>query len=226
MLNGGTFLAVIPARGGSKRLARKNVLDLNGKPLIAWSIEAALDSKYIDKVIVTSDDKEILEIASRLNCATVNRPDALAQDESTTFDVVEHVIKHSDTYDYVVLLQPTSPLRTVQQIDEAIMLLNQKKADAIVSVSKVDHSPLWANTLPEDGSMNGFIKPEVKNLRSQDLPVYYRLNGAIYIIKTDRLLSEKTFLPETNIYSYVMDANTSIDIDNEVDFKLASILMT
>ena len=225
MLNGKTFLAIIPARGGSKRLPRKNVLDLAGKPLIAWSIEAGLKNKYIDKVIVTSDDDEILAIAKDFGSETIKRPDELASDTATSFDAIKHTIENLERYDYIVLLQPTSPLRTAEQIDEAIELLESKNADAIVSVCEMDHSPLWSNTLPEDRSMNDFIRDEVKNKRSQDLEPYYRLNGAIYITKVDKLLEEKSFFLEKNIYSYRMNRESSVDIDEKIDFKFAEILI-
>jgi CMP-N,N'-diacetyllegionaminic acid synthase len=219
-----TFLAIIPARGGSKRLPRKNILDLNGKPLIAWTVLAGLQSKYIDNVIVTSDDEEILSIAEEFGSAIIKRPDNLANDFATTFDAIKHTIENSDEYDYIVLLQPTSPLRDTSHINEAIELLETKNADAVVSVCEVEHSPLWSNTLPVDGNMKGFLREEVLNKRSQDLEIYYRLNGAIYICRTDKLLEEGSFLLKNNIFAYVMDRKSSIDIDEEIDFKFAEIL--
>ena len=188
-----TFLAIIPARGGSKRLPRKNVLDLNGKPLIAYSIEAGLNSRYVDKVIVTSDDEEILTVSKKYDADTIQRPDELANDTATTFDAIKHAIDNSEKYDYIVLLQATSPLRNEKHIDEAIELLENKKANAVVSVCEMDHSPLWSNPLNEDLSMVGFLKDEVMNKRSQDLERYYRLNGAIYICETKKLLEEASF---------------------------------
>lgn len=225
MLNGKTFLAIIPARGGSKRLPRKNVLELAGKPLIAWTIEAGLKSKYIDKIIVTSDDNEILDIAKQFGSDTLKRPDELSSDTATSFDVIKHTIENTDKYDYVVLLQPTSPLRTTEQINDAIELLENKKADAIVSVCEVDHSPLWSNTLPKDNNMNHFIRDEMKDKRSQDLERYYRLNGAIYICKTDKLLHEKSFFIEDNIFAYCMDKKSSVDIDEQFDFEYVKTII-
>jgi CMP-N,N'-diacetyllegionaminic acid synthase len=188
-----SFLAIIPARGGSKRLPKKNVLDLNGKPLIEWSIEAGLKSKYIDKVVVTSDAAEILDIAESSGVSVINRPVELASDTATTFDAIKHTINNVNNYDYIVLLQPTSPLRTAQHIDEAIEILFERSADAVVSVCEVDHSPLWSNTLPNNDNMSNFIRDDVLNKRSQDLEVYYRLNGAIYICDINRLLQEERF---------------------------------
>lgn len=225
MLSRKTFLAIIPARGGSKRLPRKNILELEGKPLIVWSIEAGLKSRYIDKVVVSSDDIKILTLANNVGATTLERPAFLATDTSSTFDVVEHCISQYKDYDYIVLLQPTSPLRTAEQLDEAIELLVEKEADAIISVSEVEHSPLWSNKIPLDGSMKDFIKDELKNVRSQDLESYFRLNGAIYIAKKDRLLREKTFFLKSNIFAYKMSRESSIDIDEKIDFSLASIYM-
>ena len=220
-----TFLAIIPARGGSKRLPRKNILDLCGKPLISWSIEAALKSKYISKVVVSSDDEEILNISSNFGADIIKRPYELANDTATTFDAIKHTINNLEKYDYIVLLQPTSPLRNEKHIDEAIELLEEKQADAIVSVCEMDHSPLWSNTLPEDGNMRGFLREEILNKRSQDLEKYYRLNGAVYICKTDKLLENKSFFLKDNIFAYIMDKKNSIDIDEEIDFEIAKVLI-
>ena len=220
-----TFLAIIPARGGSKRLPRKNVLDLCGKPLIAWSIEAGLKSKYIDKLIVTSDDEDILSISKKYGASIIKRPEELSSDTATTFDALKHTIDNLEKYDYIVLLQPTSPLRNEKHLDEAIELLEEKNADAIVSVCEMDHSPLWSNTLPKDGSMKSFLKEEVLNKRSQDLDKYFRLNGAIYICKMDKFLNNKGFFLKENIYAYKMDKKNSIDIDDEFDFLMTEYII-
>ena len=221
MLNDKTFLAIIPARGGSKRLPRKNVLELAGKPLIAWSIEAGQKSKYIDEVVVTSDDPEILAISQSYGAKTIKRPEELASDTATTFDAIKHAVDNLKSFDYIVLLQPTSPLRNYNHIDEAIELLIDKKADAIISTCEVEHSPLWSNTLPHDMNMNSFLADDVKNKRSQDLEQYYQINGAIYICDLDKLLEEKSLFLEENIFAYKMDREHSIDIDEEIDFKIA-----
>jgi len=220
-----TFLAIIPARGGSKRLPRKNVLDLSGKPLLAWSIEAGLKSQYINTVVVTSDDNEILGISKEFGAKTIKRPEELASDTATTFDTIKHTIDNLEKYDYIVLLQPTSPLRTRKHIDEAIEILENKHADALISICEMDHSPLWSNTLPQDGNMNNFLRDEVLNKRSQDLGQYYRINGAIYICKMDKLLENKGFFLKKNIFAYEMDRKSSIDIDTELDFKFVEFFM-
>jgi len=220
-----TFLAIIPARGGSKRLPRKNVLDLNGKPLIAWSIEAGLKSKYIDKVVVSSDDEEILIISKQYGADIIKRPDELANDTASTFDTLKHTIEKLSNYDYIILLQATSPLRNESHIDEAIELLIYKSADAIVSVCEMDHSPLWSNTLDESLSMNRFLRDEVLNKRSQDLEIYYRLNGAIYISEKNKFLEEKSFMLKEKIFAYKMNKKNSIDIDEKIDFQIAEMLI-
>ena len=220
-----TFLAIIPARGGSKRLPRKNVLDLCGKPLIAWSIEAGLNSQYIDKLVVSSDDDEILATSENFGANTIKRPDELASDTATTFDAIKHTIDNLESYDYIVLLQPTSPLRTEKHIDEAIELLESKNADAVVSVCEMDHSPLWSNTLDDSLSMKDFLRDEILNNRSQDLEKYFRLNGAVYVCNTKKFLEEESLFLSDNIFAYVMSRKNSIDIDEDIDFKIGESVM-
>ena len=224
-------LAIIPARGGSERIPKKNILNLSGKPLISWTIEAALASEYIDDVVVSTDDNEILTIAKKYGAKVpFIRPDKFSSNDASSISVVLHAIeffqKVDERYDYIVLLQPTSPLRTVKNIDESIELLQQKKCDAIVSVCNVDHSPLWCNTIPSSGSLSNFLDEQVLNSRSQDLESYFRLNGAIYLCKIERILNEKTFFIKDNIYSYKMNRENSIDIDEMIDFNIAEMLMS
>ncbi|HFP7636465.1 TPA: CMP-N-acetlyneuraminic acid synthetase, partial [Campylobacter coli] len=174
------ILAIIPARSGSKRLVDKNIMYLQEKPLIAWSIEAAIKSKFIDRVVVSTDSFKYADIAKNYGALVpFIRKGMLALDSTPTFDVIEDVIKFYNSrqisYKYIILLQPTSPLRNEKHIDEAIELFFLKKANSIVSVCECEHSPLWTNVLSSDGSMDNFIKEDIKNLRSQDLPKYYRL---------------------------------------------------
>lgn len=219
------YLAIIPARGGSKRLPRKNILPLAGKPLIGWTIEAALNCNAISKIVVSSDDDEILAVANSYKVDALKRPEYLATDTATSFDAIKHAIECDPGYEYIILLQPTSPLRTTKHLQEAILLLEEKQADAVISVCETEHSPLWTNTLPVDKSMQGFLREELLNIRSQDLPIYYRLNGAIYICKTNKLLEAESFFLKENIYAYLMDIKSSVDIDTEIDFKWAELLM-
>lgn len=231
MINVKKIVAMIPAREGSKRLPGKNIKLLGGKPLIAWSIEAALNSDYIDEVMVSTDDQCIADIALQYGASVpFLRPVELAGDTSSSMDVVEHVINSylglEQPFEYLMLLQPTSPLRTAAHINQACEQLFEKDGDSIVSVCPCDHSPLWSNVIPENGSLKGFINDKVVGLRSQDLPEYYRLNGAIYLARTDMLLQHKQFLnAELNVFSYKMDDHSSVDIDSLIDFQLAEILI-
>ncbi len=225
MIDGKKVLAIIPARGGSKRLPRKNVLLLAGKPLLVWTIDAAKNSKYIDKIVVSTEDAEIFNIAKENGVDVLKRPYWLATDETETISVVKHVIENiEEFFYYTVLLQPTSPLREYYHIDEAFELLKEKGADAVISVCPLEYPIQWCNILPEDLSMVNFLSEDIKNKRSQDFPIYYRLNGAIYIAKTERLLMENTFFLESNIYAYIMNRENSVDIDDLLDFKFAEFL--
>ena len=229
MYKGKNILGLIPARGGSKGLPRKNIKPLLGKPLIAWTIEQALASKYLDKVIVSTDDKEIAEVSKKYSAEVpFIRPKELAEDDTKGINVILHVInwieKNNKKYDLIILLQPTSPLRTSENIDNAISLFFLKKANAIVSVCEVDHHPLWTNTLPEDGCMKDFIKPEITNKNRQELPKCYRLNGAIYLAYWDYLKEQKTFFGKKT-FACIMPQDKSIDIDSEIDFELTKIIM-
>ncbi|MDI3473276.1 MAG: CMP-N,N-diacetyllegionaminic acid synthase [Thermotogaceae bacterium] len=229
MFKGKRFLALIPARGGSKGLKDKNIRLLNNKPLLAYTIEAAKESGIFDRIIVSTDSEKIAAVALKYGAEVpFMRPKELATDTASSMDVLIHTIKllqeSGDIYDYVVLLQPTSPLRTSQDIVEAANLLIKKNANSVVSVCRVEHSPLWSNTLPEDLSLKDFIRPEIKNLRRQDLPIFYRLNGAIYIAKVSYILETKDFFGQGS-YAYIMPVNRSVDIDTEFDLALAEVLL-
>ena len=221
------ILAIIPARGGSKRLPRKNILDLAGKPLIAWSIDAAKGSRYIDRVILSSDDVEIIEVAKRFGCdVPFTRPKELAEDTTRSIDVVTHALKSlEEVYDYVILLQPTSPLRTSEDIDAAIELCLEKEATSVIGVCEMEHSPLWSNTLDESMSMERFLDEKYNNSRSQDLPTYYRINGAFYMSKVESVLKEETFFVQKNIYASLMSQEHSVDIDTKLDFIVAKAIL-
>jgi CMP-N,N'-diacetyllegionaminic acid synthase len=226
MIGRESILAIVPARGGSKRLPQKNKLFLAGKPLLLWTLDAAKQSRYIDRIIVSSDDDQIIDHATKEGVGVIKRPKKYSSDTASSYDVVSHALKKSEEkYDYIILLQPTSPLRTGADIDNAILLLEMKNADAVISVTESDHSPLWQNTLPENGDMSQFLRQEVLNIRSQDLPTYYRLNGAVYICRRTRLLEEKTFFLKDNIYSFIMPQHHSIDIDAKYDFMMAELLL-
>jgi CMP-N,N'-diacetyllegionaminic acid synthase len=226
-----TFIAIIPARGGSKRLPRKNVLELNSKPLIAWSIEAGLESHYIDEVMVTTDDDEIAEVSKKYG-ATVpfKRPEKLADDYAARPEVIKHTIEFYQNelgkqFDYLVFLQPTSPLRDANDIDNAIEFMFEKNGDAVVSVCELEHPIHWSGTLLEDKNMSKFLDNVAVQSRSQDLEKYYRLNGAIYICDVQKFLDEGCVFLKENIFAFEMAQEESVDIDTRLDFKIAEILM-
>ena len=156
----------------------------------------------------------------------LKRPAVLATDTASTFDAVKHALdKYDKRYDLVILLQPTSPMRTHVHIDEAFDLLDIKTIDAVISVCKTEHSPLWAGHIEKNGDMSNFICEELKNKRSQDLPRFYRINGAIYICNIQRLISEGCFFIKDNVFAYFMEKKDSIDIDELYDFDLAEFNM-
>lgn len=225
------FIAIIPARAGSKRLPGKNLLDLAGKPLIAWTIQAAIDSGVFSRVVVSTDSPDIAEAALKSGAEVpFMRPVSLAEDLTTTADVLIHAVgeltgQPGGRWSHLACLQPTSPLRSAENIREAVRLLEEKQADAVISVCKTEHSPLWSNTLPEDLSLDGFIPESVQKIPSQDLPVYYRLNGAIYICDIKRFLEEKTLFLRPGAFAYVMNREDSIDIDDRLDFDLAGLYL-
>jgi len=217
--------AFIPARSGSKRLHKKNIYQFYNKPLISWTIKSALNSKYIDKVIVSTDDSYISKI-SKFYGAEVPfiRPKKLSTDKTSSVDVILHALKKlkADKNDLFILLQPTSPLRTTSHIDDAIKTFEKNRfIDNVVGISKLDHPIEWSNELPSNLSMTNFIQQTNKDKRSQDFPSRYIINGSIYILRIRSFLKEKSFLLKKNSFGYVMEKNESIDIDNLEDLKLA-----
>ncbi|MFM4804502.1 cytidylyltransferase domain-containing protein [Aeromonas bivalvium] len=221
-------IAIIPARGGSKRLPNKNILPLADKPLIVWTIEAALDSQLFDMVLVSTDSQDIADVSMSAGAMVpFLRPAELASDTATTNDVVNHMVKWVESehgaVERVTLLQPTSPLRNADNIKDAMKLFEEKKASAVISVCELDHPIQYCNRLPNDFSMKEFIAVS-DNKRTQDLEPYYRLNGAIYIFdrKFVGFLSE---IYSEGSFSYIMNKENSVDIDDEYDFIFASSLL-
>jgi CMP-N,N'-diacetyllegionaminic acid synthase len=231
MFNDKTFLAIIPARGGSKRLPHKNLLMLAGKPLITRTVESALKSCFIDEVLVTSDNDQTIDMAKKLGAvAPFKRPAKFSNDTATSSDVIRHTIDYYETecnkiFDYIVYLNPTTPLRDERHIDEAIEHLFLNKVDAVISVCELEHPISWTGTLPNNSDMTEFIKNIDFNSRSQDLPKSYRLNGAIYICKTDKFKKFNSLFLGENIYAYKMSRETSVDIDTKIDFLLAEAIL-
>lgn len=217
-------LGLVPARGGSKGIPRKNVREVGGKPLIAYSIKAGLNATAVDSVVVSSDDSEIISV-SRTHGATVpfQRPDELATDDAATAPVVVHAIetleKRGEEYDLVVLLQPTSPLRTANHVDEAVEQYQSSNADSLLSVHQ-DHTYRWRRT--EDGAER--IDEVSGRKRRQDMDPEYVENGAIYVAPTDQFLEEQRFsLGQTALYE--MTESASVDVDTPDDLRLAECLL-
>lgn len=222
-------LGIVMARSGSKGIVDKNIKNLFGKPLMAYTIENALQCRYIDKVMVSTDSMDYARIARDFGAEVpFLRSDKNATDTAKSIDVLLEVLDlyegRGQCFENVVALQPTSPFRTYKHLDEAFQLFYDKLADSVVSVCECEHNPLWANTLPLDLNMYGFIKSNT-NVRRQDLQQYYRLNGAIYISKVSRLKQTQSFYGEAS-YAFIMDQRSSVDIDTELDFAFAEFLMT
>ena len=222
-------LAIIPARFGSKGLKDKNIKLLNGKPLLAYTIEAAKKSRLFDEIMVSTDSEEYAKIAREFDAEVpFLRSKELSNDTASSWDVVKEVIRryqglHS-IFDTVALLQPTSPMRSSTDIVEGYKKMEEKNANIIIGVCEVDHSPLWSNTLTKSDSMIGFIKPEFVKMPRQSLPIYYRINGALYIIKVDYLMKAKDIYANKS-FAIVMDKEHSVDIDDNLDFLIAEMLM-
>lgn len=223
MFNNQKILALIPARGGSKGIKDKNIVFLAGKPLIAYSIEAAKYSKYIDDIIVTTDSEKIAEISKQYGASVpFMRPAELATDTSKTIDAVLHAIQTLKTmgkeYDVLILLQPTQPLRTNKDIDEAIEVYYKNKEDGLVSVSPVDDSPLLIRSISNDGKLLNLLSQN-STCRRQDMPEYYKVNGCIYINKIEEINENTSF--NDNKIPFIMTKEHSIDIDELSDLCMA-----
>jgi N-acylneuraminate cytidylyltransferase len=219
-----SVLAIIPARGGSKGLPRKNIRLLNGKPLIAWTIEAALQSGVIDRCIVSTDDEEIAQTAKEWGAdVPFLRPKHLASDEASGLDPVFHAIEMLPGYEHIVLLQPTSPLRSALDIQNAIKTYMNKSYKSFVSVTTAKHHPYHCFKMENNSKIIPlFMDQEGK--RRQEMPSYYSLNGAIYIAQTAWLLRNRTFIG-TDTHGFIMPIEKSIDIDTLGDFRIAEFLM-
>lgn len=221
-------IAIITARSGSKGLRDKNIMPLCGIPLIAYSIRAAIESHCFEKVFVSTDSPRYATIAMEYGAdASFLRSEEMSSDNAGSWDVVREVLsefeKRGFSYRRAMLLQPTSPLRTAQDIINSFQMMEEKHANSIVGVTETDHSPLWSNTLPSDLSMEHFRNEKYCDLPRQMLPKYYRVNGAIYLIKTEELAAEKML--RRNSYAYIMPQDRSIDIDTELDFMIAEMIL-
>lgn len=223
MINNKKILAIIPARGGSKGIPYKNIREIKGKPLIQYTIDAAKNSKYIDEVYVSTDDEKIKQVVESLDIK-INRlrPGHLARDESKTIDVVIDTIEYLKSigkkFDYVILLQPTQPLRQTFHIDDALETMEQENCKSLVSVQMATENPILMRTIDDNGELKRIIL-ENSTVRRQDFTPYYFVNGAIYINKVDKNLNKQTSLND-NSFAYIMGSEYCVDIDEEQDINL------
>lgn len=228
MYKGKRILAIIPARGGSKGIKGKNIKLLNGKPLLVYSIEAALQCSYIDYVLVSTDSEEIADCGKKYGAQVpFLRPEELATDEAKTIDALLHGIQKlkeiGNEFDYLVLLQPTQPFRTGQQLSEAIETIVDTGVSSLVSVCPVEEHPILMRTLDNDGKLKSILEIG-STVRRQDFSSVYKVNGSIYINRIDETFDKNTSLND-NQYPYFMSREDSIDIDTMEDFLAAEQLM-
>jgi N-acylneuraminate cytidylyltransferase/CMP-N,N'-diacetyllegionaminic acid synthase len=229
-MSGEAVVAIIPARGGSKGVIRKNISTVAGKPLVAWTIETARKSRLLDRVLVTTDDPEIAGISKECGAeAPFLRPAALARDDTPGIEPIIHAVgwcEENEGYDpaSVMVLQPTSPLRTAEDIDRAIYLMREKAADFVVSVTETRHHPCWAKTITGNGRLEDFIPEKDPISCRQQLPTVYSINGAIYLGKKEAVLKKRAWFTEKT-YPYVMPQERSLDIDTPWDLYLADLIL-
>ena len=221
-------LGIIPARGGSKGIPKKNITRINGKPLIAYTVNEAKKSKLLYSLVVSTEDSEIVKISKKLGVTVIKRPKRLSADSTSTnavvVDTVQQLKKKDDIqFDAVAILQPTSPLRTVVDIDNAIKIFKKNRCDSVMGVTRVEHPPSWIYQINKKGTLTKFLKDKTQVTRRQDSPVLYRLNGAILVATSEFFLREKTF--GSNTIPYVMPQHRSIDIDSYYDLKVAEMIM-
>lgn len=219
------IVAIILARGGSKGIPKKNIKPISGKPLIAWTIDAAKKSSYIDQVILSSDDDEIIETAKKYGChVPFKRPAHLATDSSPNSGAILHAIENiGEKFDYLVFLQPTSPLRTSADIDECVRILMENDANACVSVTE-QKKPLEWHYRINNKKLDPLLKTDNFPQIRQHAENIFVLNGGVYVAKTDFYCTHKTFLTDQTL-AYVMPEERSIDIDTEFDMLIAETLL-
>ena len=225
-------IAIIPARSGSKGLPDKNIRLVNGKPLIAYTIEAALQSGCFDTVHVSTDSEKYAEIAREYGAdEPFLRSPELASDTASSWDAVREVLaKYSalgKTFDTMMLMQPTSPLRTAQDVKDAYALMQEKNAKSVIAVCEVDHSPLWCDMIPDSGNMKGFGRKDIAWVTRQELRPFYRVNGSIYLLSVDGVsVPADDRIYEDDCYALFMDRKKSVDIDSEDDLAMVEFLIS
>lgn len=224
-------VALIPARGGSKGIPRKNLALLAGKPLIAWTIDAARQCAGIDRVIVSTEDEEIASACRGLGAEVpFLRPAALAEDASPAIDAVLHALnwmmkEMPEPPTHLLFLQPTSPLRTADDLARVLEIARTPDADGVVSVSPVHDHPYWTKTIDRAGNLSDFLPQDLKATRRQDLPEVFAVNGAIYLARIDVIRDRQTFYTGQT-KAYVMPPERALDIDTPWDLHLANLILS
>lgn len=212
------ILAVVPARGGSKSIPRKNICELGGKPLIAWTLEAAHSAGRLARVVVSTEDVEIARIAREWGGdVPFLRPEEFARDDTSHIEPVLHALDCIPEADWVMLLQPTSPLRTSGDIDGIVDYCRSKDAPAAVSVCEAFQHPAWMYTMDSEGRMERVLETPMA-MRRQDLPPVFALNGALYLARVDWLRETRSFLSRET-QAYVMPRHRSAEVDDEYDWR-------
>lgn len=223
-------IAIIPARSGSKGLVNKNIKLFSGKPLLAYTIEAAVATGLFDVVHLSTDSEQYAEIAREYGAdVPFLRSEEMASDTADSWDAVNEALEKYEAmgkkFETVTLLQPTSPLRSEKDIREAFGLMSDKEANAVISVCEADHPPMWFHPLKEDGSMIYFVNSADDGRQRQAFETQYRINGAIYLIKMDYFKEDHHNILRDGVFAYIMDKRTSIDIDDQFDFEVAEAIL-
>lgn len=226
------IIAIIPARSGSKGLPDKNIKIVCGRPLIDYTIKAAIDSECFETIMVSTDSKRYAEIAMECGAdVPFMRSNTTSGDAAGSWDVVREILKNYEEkmgiiYDYVALLQPTSPLRSAKDIKAAVRMLDMEHVNSVVSVTETEHPIQWCFPLPTDCSMSEYAKSPYNNVRRQELKKHYQENGAIYLVSANKILSNNYNLYKDKCYAYIMPRERSIDIDSKMDLIVLEAIIS
>jgi len=224
------ILAIIPARGGSKGIPHKNIKNLNGKPLIFYTIREAKKSKFLSRIVVSTDDEKISNVSKRYGVDVIKRPKKLAKDTTSSEAVIKHAInylkkKEGFRADILVLLQPTSPLRKVNDIDNSIKKFLTSNCSCVVTVCETSHTPYWMYKITKNDKLEKLIKNKKVIKRRQDTPIVYQLNGAVYVFHAKKIMKDQSIV-SGDVRAYVMPYERSIDTDQPFDLFICEMILT
>jgi CMP-N,N'-diacetyllegionaminic acid synthase len=225
MINEKEVLVIIPARGGSKGVKRKNIRLVNGKPLIYYAISESKKSKYIDRIIVSTDNLEIKQISKSFGAEVIDRPKSISRSKSTIIDMIKHTLKtlKKDGYnpDIILLIPPTSPLRTVDIIDKSIETLLNNHCDTVLTVNKVVEPPQWMCKIRKDNTLDFIYETGIPFRNRQDYDDVYIPNSAVTVTWTINIYDKNSYVKDCEIVPVIMDDEVSIDINTELDLFVA-----